>query len=143
MQGPQPARENAPAYIDEALAAGFEAEVDLRCKNGEFYLGHDFAKFYVPIKWLEKRHERLLLHLKDVQAARLAPGLFRHWHTFCHVADPFTVTSQGKVWLHDLSLLPLDVRENYIIPLITPEQKSLFRSGNYDWTICSDYVLPS
>ena len=38
---PNPERENSPHYIFEALAEGFDVEIDVWYQNGMIQLGHD------------------------------------------------------------------------------------------------------
>jgi hypothetical protein len=125
-------RENAPDYIDEAIAAGFQVEVDLRKIGNQFFLGHDYPQYPVSWKWIDEREEHLLIHVKDVQALK---GITASWHTFCHRSDPYTLTSRGLIWLHDLSLTPDD---NTIVPLMTRELIIAYPKQPL-YAICSDH----
>jgi len=73
------------------------------------------------------------LHCKNSDAAKECC----EYQSFCHTSDPFTYTSTGKIWLHDLSMT---IDENVIIPLI--DIKSIH---NYNqekpYAICTDYVF--
>ena len=63
--------------------------------------------------------------------------LFRSYHSFCHTFDPFTYTSTGKIWLHDLSM---KIDSNVIIPLIDRNEVESFTSvGEDPFGICTDY----
>jgi hypothetical protein len=132
MRGPNPARENAPDYIDEAIVAGFQVEVDLRRIGSDWFLGHDFPQYQVDKKWLDERKGDLLLHLKDFNSLKYKD---KSWHFFCHSNDPFTFTSQGYRWLHDLSLTP---DEFTIVPLMTLELIAAFEQRRIH-AICSDF----
>jgi hypothetical protein len=134
MSGPNPARENSPDYIDEAIKAGCMVEVDLRRVGSNLFFGHDYPQYKVKAEWIEDRKKSLLLHLKDFQAAK---ATVEWWHTFCHVSDPYTLTSEGKLWLHDLSIQP---DENTIVPLLS---KELVQSYGYRrlYAICSDWKV--
>jgi hypothetical protein len=140
-EGPKPQLENSPAYIDKALTAGFEVEVDLRVKNGKFYLGHDLCQNPVDLGWLQDRDDRLLLHLKDIETLNhlISFGISASsFHYFCHSNDPFTFTSHGLIWLHDTSL---PAGPFTIVPLITPEQGSRFKTKDQKfYAICSDFA---
>ncbi len=48
-QGPNPERENSPEYIEEALNAGYDVEVDVwyDCATEKFWLGHDEPQYDV------------------------------------------------------------------------------------------------
>ena len=57
LEGENPLLENSPEYIDEAIESGFDVEVDVRCEDHQFYLGHDDPQYYVPMSWLVKRKD--------------------------------------------------------------------------------------
>jgi hypothetical protein len=133
LNGPNPARENSPDYIDEAIKAGFKVEVDLRRVGEQFFLGHDYPQYPVDKEWIFDREDQLLLHLKDFEAAK---NVEPSWHTFCHSNDPYTCTSRGMIWQHDLSLTP---HEDTIVPLMTKELVEAFGPRRV-YGICSDYV---
>jgi hypothetical protein len=137
IKGPAPGKENSPAHVDRALDYGVSAEVDLRAIDEDFYLGHDFPRFKISFAWLETRHVRLLLHVKDFLALKLLLKYGKHMHWFCHSYDPFTITSRGRIWVHDISGCMAD--RNSIVPLITLENlKSYQQRGMHG--VCSDFV---
>lgn len=134
LNGPNPACENAPFYIDAAISAGHLVEVDLRRVGGDLFLGHDYPHYQVTPEWIDERKNSLLIHLKDFAAAKAVTDC---WHTFCHAGDPYTLTSEGKLWLHDISLYPnLDT----IVPLMTRELVSAYGHRNV-YAICSDWKV--
>ena len=51
--------ENHPDYIDAALAAGFDVEIDVWVIEGTFWLGHDAPQFGVTMHWLNERSDNL------------------------------------------------------------------------------------
>mgnify|MGYP000464708518 CR=1 FL=1 len=55
-------KENRPSYIDSAIGCGYEVEVDIRYINNEFWLGHDYAKYEINLKWLTDRKDSLWIH---------------------------------------------------------------------------------
>jgi hypothetical protein len=132
--GPNPARENAPDYIDEARDKGFDVEVDLRKVGDQFFLGHDYPQYPVSWSWINDRRSSLLIHLKDFEAAKAVTG---DWRTFCHSNDPYTRTSDGLLWLHDISLVPDD---NTIVPLMTRELIRAYKHRDI-YAICSDWQV--
>lgn len=138
LNGPNTARQNSPDYIDEAVAAGYEVEVDLRMVGVQFWLGHDYPQHLVNESWLAERRRKLLLHLKDVHVLNwFLKNPHADWHYFCHSRDPFTLTSQGHVWLHDLSL-PATL--NTIVPLISKPLVQFYANRDV-YAVCSDYVI--
>ena len=60
--------ENLPEYIDEALEAGYDAEIDVWSINGELFLGHDEPQYKIKEKWLLERESKLWCHAKNINA---------------------------------------------------------------------------
>jgi hypothetical protein len=139
LEGPNPSKENLPEYIYKALAEDFKVEIDLRVKGGSLYLGHDEPQYPVSWTWLSNRSGRLLVHVKDLNAIRIESALWDSFHCFCHVGDPFTITSWGQMWIHDLTL---PWAADSIIPLITTDQIKQFLSRaqtEHVHGICTDF----
>ena len=133
IRGPVPEKENRPSYIDCAIGNGYHVEIDVRSINGELWLGHDEPQYKITHRWLRERRNHLWIHCKDVQAAKEC------WvyQSFCHIGDPFTYTSTGKIWLHDLSM---KMDSNVIIPLISKNDISKFKDIQIGvFGICTDY----
>jgi hypothetical protein len=133
MDGPNPALENSPDYIDKAILAGLTVEVDLRLIGNQYFLGHDYPTYAVDFEWLNHRRNYLLLHLKDIYALHT---MIPQFHYFCHVNDPYTFTSQGRVWLHNLDMMPDD---RTIVPLMTKDLIRSYTLKKHVYAICSDY----
>ena len=131
IRGPVPDKENRPSYIDCAIGNGYHVEIDIRSINDELWLGHDEPQYKVDHNWLDKRRHYLWLHCKNLEAAKECWA----YHSFCHTSDPFTYTSTGKIWLHDLTQ---PINDSTIIPLITINDINRTISGN-PFAICSDY----
>lgn len=135
IRGPVPDRENRPSYIDCAIGNGYHVEIDVRLVDGELWLGHDEPQYKIDHNWLDKRRNYLWLHCKNLEAAKEC----WEYHSFCHMGDPFTYTSNGKIWLHDLSQ---KIDENVIIPLLSDNDvnglsdKSILDSV---YGVCTDY----
>jgi hypothetical protein len=107
LTGPNPLRENSPDYIEEAIAEGFDVEVDLRMNNKKFYLGHDDPHFqddrihyYVPMTWLAKWKDKLWIHCKDLESLDVISSSPVDFHYFWHESDRYTLTSKGIGWVH-------------------------------------------
>ena len=99
LNGQNPSRENSPEYIDEAIAAGFDVEVDVRCEDHKFYLGHDEPQYHVPMTWLVKRKDKLWLHCKDLRSLDVLSSSPVDFHYFWHDIDRYTLTSKGIGWV--------------------------------------------
>ena len=135
IRGPIPDKENRPSYIDCAIGNGYDVEIDVRSINGELWLGHDEPQYKVDHNWLDKRRNYLWLHCKNVEAAC---ECFQY-NSFCHTGDPFTYTSNGKIWMHDLTQ---KISDCIIIPLLSDiEIKQLTNTHLYDniYAVCTDY----
>lgn len=97
LDGPNPEKENSPKYIDVAIDAGFDVEVDLRYINGRLYLGHDKdgPKYEVTMGWLYQRKDKLWIHCKNREAIDLLSSSVVNFHYFWHERDEYTMTSKG------------------------------------------------
>ena len=89
-------QENRPSYIQAAIDAGYEVEIDVWCVEEKFYLGHDEPQYFVEDSWLKDRISLLWCHAKNEQALHrmLQLGL----HCFWHESDRFTLTSKAIPW---------------------------------------------
>lgn len=138
IEGENTLRENSPEYIDEAINAGFDVEVDVRCVDHQFYLGHDDPQYYVPMSWLVKRKDKLWIHCKDMRSLDVLSNSPVDFHYFWHETDRYTLTSKGIGWV----LLGQFPFPNSVIVL--PEKISLY---SYEkkyfescYGICSDVI---
>jgi hypothetical protein len=98
INGKIPNNENHPEYIDEALHAGFDVEIDMWWVDGRIYLGHDEPQFEVDDKWLTERMNNLWVHCKNVELLNWIRSTSLHW--FWHEEDTLTLTSKGFVWVY-------------------------------------------
>jgi len=128
--------ENQPNYIDTALAAGYDVEIDVwyEKESGRLYLGHDKADYQIDIDWLYERSDKLWIHCKNMDAlsffnkSHLQIGT--EYNYFSHDNDIGVLTSYGYIWstnLYDNGILVLpEVFEK------TPIEKTI--------GICSDII---
>ena len=130
IRGPISQKENRPTYIDCAIGNGYDVEIDLRSIDGELWLGHDVPQYKVEHSWLQPRKEYLWILCKDIAAAKEC----WEYQSFCHTSDPYTYTSTGKIWLHDLSM---KIDNNVIIPMIDDIDYAPMKGKPY--AICTDY----
>ena len=82
--------ENKPDYINQALASGFEVEVDVRFENDKVFLGHDYNQFEIDKKFL--LNEKLCCHAKTRDALIALQKIKAHY--FWHQNDDYTITSE-------------------------------------------------
>lgn len=132
INGPNPERENTVEYIEEAIALGYDVEIDLNFYNGAIYLGHDEPEYEVPFKWLIEFQDYLWCHAKDIPVFRMLLDL--GMHTFMHDQDDATLTSKGYIWTYPgKQLVPGAIA-------VLPEDKLLYNMGTWIGGICSDRV---
>jgi hypothetical protein len=134
IEGISPEIENSPDYIDAAIEAGYEVEVDIREKDGSLFLGHDAPQYPVRISWLLYRKDKLWLHLKDYNSLSIIDQ--HDLRYFWHEQDRFTLTSNGYIWSHDFQN-PMTHR--CIVPLLSLEEVRDYRQFDF-YAVCSDYI---
>ena len=124
-------RENSPTYIKEALATGYDAEIDVWYINNKFYLGHDDSMHEVDVDFLKT--PGLWCHAKSLPA--LEKMLENDVHCFWHQTDDFTITSRGHIWTYP----DKPVGTNSVIVCHSTEETQVAALQNI-LGVCSDYV---
>jgi len=146
LSGRIPKRENHPDFIQEAIDAGFDVEIDLRMEQNRLFLGHDLPQYEVTSDWLFMRSPRLWIHAKDFESlCFLNAERLSFYNYFAHTSDPYCLVRCGRVnppsliWLHDLTVkAPMT---QCVIPLLDLSSvNSFFCRSNAVYGICSDYV---
>lgn len=127
LSGPDPDRENSPDYINEALAAGFDVEIDLWYGDGKLWLGHDTPLHPIDDDFLQR--PGLWCHAKNIMALEKLIDL--KVHCFFHDGDAVTLTSHKYLWTYPGAWLT--PRSICVLPKIIDEVAGC--AG-----ICSDYV---
>ena len=132
--GPNPELENTPDYIDSAIDAGYECEVDLRVVDGRLFLGHDAPTHEITTKWLRRKKAHLYIHAKTKDTVQwlLINGNFNF---FFHDKDEFTFTSEYHIWCYPAKEpIPFGIN-------LMPEWNGL-EPGDLKGCIgvCSDYI---
>lgn len=107
--GPNPARENEPDYLLEALDAGFDVECDVRLVGEYWWLGHDGpqyrARTFLHAVSAEYK-DRVWFHAKDPHTlAALLDGWFRCFRCFYHSDETLAVAGGGYIWTCDRTLV--------------------------------------
>jgi len=124
-------RENSPDYIDEAIAKGYDVEIDVWVVDGLLYLGHDEPSYRILKHWLDKRSDKLWIHCKNFEAIRwftLVDGFNYFWHQ----EDDFTLTSTGLIWTYT-------GKETTTKSIVVLPENSDKEIGEC-FGICSDYI---
>ena len=134
--GPNPNRENDPTYIDEAINAGFDVEVDVWCFDNEIFLGHDDAVYEVTRDWIYEHAKYAWYHAKNHSALHcLLTMNYKKDNPVCnffHNEDDYTLTSTGWIWAYPGKLGSL--RTVAVMPENYMTEVTFFDA------VCSDYV---
>lgn len=128
LNGRIPDMENHPYYIMKAISAGFDVEVDVWYKNGQYFLGHDAPEHVIDEQFL---HELpLWCHAKNADAlGRMASiGV----HCFWHESDTYTLTSRNMIWCY------VGKRHERGITVFLDEPPSAFEPV---YGVCTDYPI--
>jgi hypothetical protein len=125
-------RENHPDYIDEAIKAGFDVEIDVRLNDGVLYLGHDVIQYEVSLDWLKKRMGELWIHCKNIEALEFFSKIHYTFNYFWHEKDTATLTSLKHIWAYPGNQ-PIE-RSIAVMPEIFNDKL------NACMGICSDYI---
>ncbi len=141
IKGPDISRENSPEYVEEALSAGYNVEIDIRYNpyDKKLYLGHDEPQYPIDWFWLGKYKDFLWIHCKNLEALYEFSYGTSGFNYFWHQEDDFTLTSRNYIWTYPgKSYTPKSV-------IVMPENNlnvnkfdQLLVYGCYG--ICSDYV---
>jgi hypothetical protein len=132
LSGPSP-RENHPFYIEEAIFAGFDVEIDIRLIDNELFLGHDEPQYLTSKTFLNRYKDNLWIHCKNLAALEYFVNLQEGFKYFWHEEDSYTLTSNGLIWTYpgkpitDKSILVIKGQD------VEPSYQVAFG-------ICSDYV---
>jgi hypothetical protein len=102
LYGPNRIRENRVDTVMGALEREFDVEVDVRCSDQRWFLGHDQPLEEVPRTFLER--PGVWVHCKNVEALRRATP---EMHFFWHEQDAYTLTSRGFAWVYPGRELPV------------------------------------
>jgi len=129
INGKDESRENSIEYINEALNSGFNVEIDVWYKDGEWFLGHDRPENYIVLDFL--KNDKLWCHAKNLDA--LDEMLNEDIHCFWHQEDDVTLTSKGYMWTYPGK--KLTSKSICVLPEKNNEELKKCLG------ICSDYVV--
>jgi hypothetical protein len=131
LNGPNPERENSPEYIDEAIEAGYDVEIDIWYVGEELFLGHDKLQYRIPHKFILTRKPNLWVHCKNLAALTLLVN--SDIHCFWHQEDDVTLTNEGVIWAYP-GKQPIK-HSIAVMPEINNDDLSVCMG------VCSDYVI--
>lgn len=98
ISGPNPAQENSPHYITEALRMGYHVEVDMWRVDNRIYLGHDEPQYEIADHWLQDKASMLWIHCKNFEVLSWIKDTELHY--FWHESDTLTLTSKNYIWAY-------------------------------------------
>ena len=96
--GPNKERENSPEYVKEALALGYDAEIDVWVVDDMLWSGHDQPQYALKLDFLLENRKNLWCHAKNLEALNLL--MHAGLHCFVHDKDDYTLTSLGVIWAY-------------------------------------------
>ena len=99
INGKNVERENHPTYIDEAIALGYDVEIDIWMIEGVILLGHDEPQYGVTQHWLNERYSKLWIHCKNIEAMEWFDSI-GNFNYFWHENDTMTLTSHDWIWVY-------------------------------------------
>jgi len=124
--------ENSPSYIEAAIFAGYDVEIDV-WYDGGFWLGHDAPEYKIPIEFLTSNSSRLWIHCKNFKA--LSKLLNYDLTIFYHEKEEYTIISNKLIWAHNIN----NTDNTCIIPLLSMADIENWKPSNVHG-ICSDYI---
>jgi hypothetical protein len=132
INGPIPEMENKPEYIDEAIADGYDVEIDIWLISEVLFLGHDKPQYKIDINWINNRSYRLWVHCKNVEAISFLNKHNYDINYFWHENDTVTLTSKKHIWAYP-DKQPI---ENSIAVMPEIYKENIIQCSG----ICSDYI---
>tara|TARA_R100000008_G_scaffold59031_1_gene36772 strand:- start:1777 stop:2241 length:465 start_codon:yes stop_codon:yes gene_type:complete len=136
LDGLNPERENSPDYIDEAIAKGYDVEVDVwyyRVNQDWVWLGHDEPEYTVKKEWLLDRKNNLWIHCKNFNA--LTQLVNTELRIFYHEKEQYTILNNGLIWAHNIE----EIDDRCIIPLLSRESVLEYNQAGF-YGVCSDFI---
>lgn len=102
LAGKKPEMENRPDYVVNALAQGYDCEIDVWRKENKWFLGHDEPTYLIPPSFLSLKG--LWIHFKNKECyTNLGSVDIDSINAFWHENDTLSVTSKGNLWTCDPS----------------------------------------
>ena len=100
VMGPIPVLENRPDYLIDAIAQGYDVEVDVWWHEGALYFGHDEPQYHVSPEEFYKIRDKAWFHCKNFNALHHFIDFQPTARYFWHEEDDFTLTSNGYIWTY-------------------------------------------
>lgn len=94
LSGPNKNLENNPEHILTVIKK-YNVEIDLWCKNGKLFLGHDEPRYQINDTFFI---DGMWVHCKNIEAVQYIKNTSANW--FWHENDKLTLTSHKYVWCY-------------------------------------------
>jgi len=133
-QGPNPEKENSPAYILDSIDKGFDCEIDLWRINNSLFLGHDGPEYEINEAFLFGSTSKLWIHCKNLDALHFSLEHRDVFNSFWHQNDAHTLTSHGYIWTYPGQA----ITSKSILVDLKPEALSRVKLGLFG--LCADYL---
>lgn len=134
--GPNPTKENDPAYLQEAVDLGYDVEVDIWYHDGQLFTGHDGPSYLLDDKTFRNLVSRAWFHCKNVEALEYFDRHFLRPNFFWHQDDDYAMTSWGYVWTYP-HMRPTS-RSIAVLPEIFNANRDEL---DQFWGVCTDYCV--
>ena len=137
IDGPNIERENSPEYLAEALALGYDIEIDLWLMEGSLFLGHDMLEYEISERYLNTIRDSAWIHCKNLLALDFCRRS-DYYNCFSHNEDDAVLTSKGFIWAYPGK----EVASSKCI-IVSPEREERYqdlRIPKSFYGVCSDYV---
>lgn len=138
MNGPNPAMENHPEYISEAIKNDFDVEIDVWIIENKFFLGHDKPIYKVTEEWIKSISDPAWFHAKNIQALFKLKDLCVN--CFWHENDRCTISNDGYI-IHLPGSKDLSKIRSVLVTNENREILKDFELMNRCFGICTDYAL--
>lgn len=132
LNGPNKNSENGPEYIKNAIAKGFNVEIDIWVLNNKIYLGHDGPQYLVDLSYIVSISKHSWFHCKNINALLFFINDFPDFRFFWHQNDDYTLTSNNFIWTYpnkntSIKSIVVDLEANNVY--------------NDVYGICTDYPI--
>jgi len=131
--GPNSNTENTKEAIGYAISMGYDCELDVWKKDGNFYLGHDSPKEKVDISFFLDYYSSLWIHCKNIEAL-YSLATVELLNCFFHDKDDCTLTTKGYLWTYPGNVL------TFKSICVLPEWGRDTGDISIACGVCSDYI---
>lgn len=131
--------ENTEPYIIDAIAQGYQVEIDMWYVNQTLYLGHDDPLYKTSFEFLHEHSAELLIHCRDLKTLEFMHNdkKLSKFNYFYHVTEPAVISSHGDIIMHSHANRCID-NSIYMLPeILGIKNRYLKKCAG----ICSDVIF--